>query len=287
MKPVRILVDSTVDLPERCRAQVRAVPLTVHFGDEELIDGVTIDRRRFYERLIESDVLPTTSQATPAAFVKEFEAVRQAGESAVVITISAELSGTYQSACIAAADYEDIYVVDSRSAAIGSGILAELALEWAADGMAAAELAGLLTKKRDDICLLGLLDTLEYLRRGGRISRTAALAGGLLGIKPVVTLENGAVTMIGKARGSKQGNNLLVQKVREQRHRLFPADPARLHRPERCPAAEICGGQRGALARSLRQSGADAAVQCDRHTYGAGCRSGRVLQERCLSAVKL
>ena len=80
MKPVRILVDSTVDLPERCRAQVRAVPLTVHFGDEELIDGVTIDRRRFYERLIESDVLPTTSQATPAAFVKEFEAVRQAGE---------------------------------------------------------------------------------------------------------------------------------------------------------------------------------------------------------------
>ena len=215
MKPVRILVDSTVDLPERCRAQVRAVPLKVHFGDEELIDGVTIDRRRFYERLIESDVLPTTSQATPAAFVKEFEAVRQAGESAVVITISAELSGTYQSACIAAADYEDIYVVDSRSAAIGSGILAELALEWAADGMAAAELAGLLTKKRDDICLLGLLDTLEYLRRGGRISRTAALAGGLLGIKPVVTLENGAVTMIGKARGSKQGNNLLVQKVRE------------------------------------------------------------------------
>ena len=187
MKPVRILVDSTVDLPERCRAQVRAVPLTVHFGDEELIDGVTIDRRRFYERLIESDVLPTTSQATPAAFAKEFEAVRQAGESAVVITISAELSGTYQSACIAAADYEDIYVVDSRSAAIGSGILAELALEWAADGMAAAELAGLLTKKRD----------------------------GLLGIKPVVTLENGAVTMIGKARGSKQGNNLLVQKVRE------------------------------------------------------------------------
>ena len=204
MKPVRILVDSTVDLPERCRAQVRAVPLTVHFGDEELIDGVTIDRRRFYERLIESDVLPTTSQATPAAFAKEFEAIRQAGESAVVITISAELSGTYQSACIAAADYEDIYVVDSRSAAIGSGILAELALEWAADGMAAAELAGLLTKKRDDICLLGLLDTLEYLR-----------PGGLLGIKPVVTLENGAVTMIGKARGSKQGNNLLVQKVRE------------------------------------------------------------------------
>ena len=143
------------------------------------------------------------------------EDVLRACHAAGIPIAATALSGTYQSACIAAADYEDIYVVDSRSAAIGSGILAELALEWAADGMAAAELAGLLTKKRDDICLLGLLDTLEYLRRGGRISRTAALAGGLLGIKPVVTLENGAVTMIGKARGSKQGNNLLVQKVRE------------------------------------------------------------------------
>ena len=287
MKPVRILVDSTVDLPERCRAQVRAVPLTVHFGDEELIDGVTIDRRRFYERLIESDVLPTTSQATPAAFVKEFEAVRQAGESAVVITISAELSGTYQSACIAAADYEDIYVVDSRSAAIGSGILAELALEWAADGMAAAELAGLLTKKRDDICLLGLLDTLEYLRRrahlthGGARGRAARhQAGRYAGKRGRDHDRQGARLEAGQQPACAEG-------TRERRHRLFPADPARLHRPERCPAAEICGGQRGALARSLRQSGADAAVQCDRHTYGAGCRSGRVLQERCLSAVKL
>lgn len=208
------MVDSTVDLPERCRAQVRAVPLTVHFGDEELIDGVTIDRRRFYERLIESDVLPTTSQATPAAFVKEFEAVRQAGESAVVITISAELSGTYQSACIAAADYEDIYVVDSRSAAIGSGILAELALEWAADGMAAAELAGLLTKKRTTSAARPARYAGVSPPRRAHLAHGGA-RGRLLGIKPVVTLENGAVTMIGKARGSKQGNNLLVQKVRE------------------------------------------------------------------------
>lgn len=215
MKPVRILVDSTVDLPERCRAQVRAVPLTVHFGDEELIDGVTIDRRRFYERLIESDVLPTTSQATPAAFVKEFEAVRQAGESAVVITISAELSGTYQSACIAAADYEDIYVVDSRSAAIGSGILAELALEWAGGRhdrrracWAADEKAGRHLPARPARYAGVSPPRRAHLTHGGA-------RGRLLGIKPVVTLENGAVTMIGKARGSKQGNNLLVQKVRE------------------------------------------------------------------------
>ena len=214
MKPVRILVDSTVDLPERCRAQVRAVPLTVHFGDEELIDGVTIDRRRFYERLIESDVLPTTSQATPAAFAKEFEAVRQAGESAVVITISAELSGTYQSACIAAADYDNVYVVDSGTAAIGTGILAEYALTCIDRGMDAAALARELTEKREDVCVLALVDTLEYLKRGGRISKTTALAGGLLNIKPVLTIEKGEILLIGKARGSRQGNNLLVEKIR-------------------------------------------------------------------------
>ena len=214
MKPVRILVDSTVDLPERCRAQVRAVPLTVHFGDEELIDGVTIDRRRFYERLIESDVLPTTSQATPAAFVKEFEAVRQAGESAVVITISAELSGTYQSACIAAADYDNVYVVDSGTAAIGTGILAEYALTCIDRGMDAAALVRELTEKREDVCVLALVDTLEYLKRGGRISKTTALAGGLLNIKPVLTIEKGEILLIGKARGSRQGNNLLVEKIR-------------------------------------------------------------------------
>ena len=213
MKPVRILVDSTVDLPERCRAQVRAVPLTVHFGDEELIDGVTIDRRRFYERLIESDVLPTTSQATPAAFAKEFEAVRQAGESAVVITISAELSGTYQSACIAAAEYDNIYVVDSGTAAIGAGILAEYALTCLDRGMDAAGLARALEQKRQDVCVLALVDTLEYLKRGGRISKTTALAGGLLNIKPVLTIETGEILLVGKARGSRQGNNLLVEKI--------------------------------------------------------------------------
>ena len=210
---VLIIVDSTVDLAPRCCGQCPVVPLTVHFGEEELIDGVTIDRRRFYERLVESDVLPTTSQATPAAFDRVFAEV--GSEGAVVITISAKLSGTYQSACIAAAEYRNIYVVDSQSAAIGSGILAQLALEKAGQGMAAKELAEYLERKREDICLVGLLDTLEYLKRGGRISRATAFAGGVLNIKPVITVKDGEVVLIGKARGSKQGNNLLVEKIHQ------------------------------------------------------------------------
>ena len=210
---VQIIIDSTVDLPDDARGAYRVVPLTVHFGDEAFVDGVTIDRERFYERLVESDVLPTTSQATPASFDEVFREVARAGDSAVVLTISSKLSGTYQSACIAADGYENIYVVDSQTVAIGSGILAEYALQCARSGMDAAQIVRRLEKKRQDVCLLALLDTLEYLKRGGRISKTVAFAGGLLSIKPVVTVQDGEILVVGKARGSKQGNNLLMEKV--------------------------------------------------------------------------
>ena len=198
---VQIIVDSTVDMPERMKDRFRIVPLTVHFGAEEYIDGVTIDKHRFYERLVESDELPTTSQATPAAFDAIFSDVVSVGDSAVVVTIASKFSGTYQSACIAAAEYDNIYVVDSKSAAIGSGILAEYALECADKGMDAKTIAETLEKKRDEICLIALLDTLEYLKKGGRISKTVAFAGGLLNIKPVITVVDGEIQVIGKARG--------------------------------------------------------------------------------------
>ena len=212
---VQIIIDSTVDVPERLRAAFRVVPLTVRFGAEEFVDGVTIDKAQFYARLATSGELPTTSQATPAAFEKVYDEVTRAGDSAVVITIASELSGTCQSACIAAENYENIYVVDSRSAAVGSGILAEYALACAQRGMGAQELAGHLAQKREDICLIARLDTLEFLKRGGRISKTAAFAGGLLNIKPVIAVRDGEVVVIGKARGSAQSDNLLTQKIRE------------------------------------------------------------------------
>lgn len=212
---VRIIIDSSVDIADRFREEVRVVPLTIHFGEEELLDGVTIDRKRFYERLIECDELPHTSQANPAAFQEVYDEVTRAGEQAVVITISSEMSGTCQSACLAAQDYDNIYVVDSKNAAIGSGILAEYAILCAQKGMAAGEIAAELERKRDDICLIALLDTLEYLKKGGRISKTVAFAGGVLNIKPVITIQNGKVEVIGKARGSRQGNNLLIEKIRD------------------------------------------------------------------------
>ena len=212
---VQIIVDSSVDVAERFRERLHIVPLIIHFGEEELIDGVTINKEQFYRRLVESEQLPFTSQASPVAFQKVYEEVTQAGDSAVVITLASKLSGTYQSACIAAGDFDNIYVVDSQTAAIGAGVLTEYALARAEAGADARELAAELERKREDVCLVALLDTLEYLKRGGRISKTAAFAGGVLSIKPVVAIQDGAVAVLGKARGSKKGNNLLIQQVKE------------------------------------------------------------------------
>ena len=211
---VQIIVDSSVDVAERFRERLHIVPLIIHFGEEELIDGVTINKEQFYRRLVESEQLPFTSQASPVAFQKVYEEVTQAGDSAVVITLASKLSGTYQSACIAAGDFDNIYVVDSQTAAIGAGVLTEYALSRAEARADSRELASELEQKREDVCLVALLDTLEYLKRGGRISKTAALAGGLLNIKPMITVRDGEVVLIGKARGSKQGNSLLVEKIR-------------------------------------------------------------------------
>ena len=211
---VRIIIDSTADLTSEIKRKMTVVPLTVHFGEEEYIDGVTITHKEFYEKLIESDVLPSTSQATPAAFAAIFEEVVTAGDTAVVLTIASKLSGTYQSAMIAAEDYPGkIFVVDTQSATIAAGVLAELALQLADSGMSAADIAARLTEERENVYLVAMIDTLEYLKRGGRISKTVAFAGGLLSLKPVITLKEGEIQILGKARGSKQGNNLLVSEI--------------------------------------------------------------------------
>lgn len=213
---VRIVVDSTADLAPQVAQQLTIVPLTVHFGDTEYVDGVTITHKQFYEKLVESDVLPTTSQPAPEAFAKVFRQAEQAGEQVVVLTVSSKLSGTCQSAVIAAADFPDrVWVVDSCSVAIGTGILAELALRLRDQGLDAPTIAAHLERERENVRVIALLDTLEYLKKGGRISKTVAFAGGILSIKPVVTIQDGEIAILGKARGSKQGNNLLVQEIQK------------------------------------------------------------------------
>ena len=213
---VRIVVDSTADVTDEIRAKLSVVPLTVHFGEQEYVDGITINHKQFYEMLVETDVLPTTSQPSPEAFAQVFRQAQEAGEQIVALTVSSKLSGTCQSAMIAAADFPDsVWVVDTKTVAIGCGILAELAVRLKEEGLSAAEIVARLEEERENIRVIALLDTLEYLKKGGRISKTVAFAGGLLSIKPVVTIQDGEIHILGKARGSKQGNNLLVTEIQK------------------------------------------------------------------------
>lgn len=211
---VKIIIDSSADTTAAVREKCTVVPLSVRFGQEEYIDGVTIDYKLFYQKLAQCSDLPATSQPSPTAFEEVYAKIVAAGDQAVVITISSKLSGTYQSASIAAMDYpESVFVVDSLNAAIGSGILAELALRLAESGMSAADIAQRLTEERENICLVAMVDTLEYLKRGGRISKTVAFAGELLSIKPIIAVKDGEVVMAGKARGAKQGSSVLNKQI--------------------------------------------------------------------------
>ena len=164
--------------------------------------------------LIESDTLPVTSQLTPFDFQEAFRAATSAGDTVVAITLSSKLSGTYQSACIAAREFPgQVFVVDSENAAIGEAILVHRAVQLIDQSCDAATIASRLDAEKKSIHLVALLDTLEYLQRGGRLSKSAAIVGGLLSIKPVIAVKDGEVCVLGKARGSRNGNNLLIQEI--------------------------------------------------------------------------
>ena len=213
MKKVRIIVDSSADMYVS-HPQLDILPMTLRFGDQEYIHGVTMTNTEFYQKLVESDVIPTTSQIPPSGFSDAFAKAVAAGEQVVAITVSKKLSGTFQSAMIAANDFEnDVFVVDSHSVAIGAGILAQYALRLVDKGLCAEEIFRVLIEIRERMSLFATLDTLEYLKKGGRISKSVALVGGMLSIKPVASISNGEIAVIGKARGSKQGNLTLMKEI--------------------------------------------------------------------------
>ena len=211
---VRIVVDSTCDLVPALRERVRIAPLTVHFGDTEYIDGVDLTAHDFYEKLASSKEMPHTSQATPFAFGELFEELVGAGDEVVCVTVSSKLSGTYQSAEIAADDFPGkVFVVDSENVALSSAILVEYALQLVDEGKSARQIAEALRAVSAKVKLFAVVDTLEFLQRGGRVSKTVAIAGGLLAIKPIIGIVDGKVEMIGKARGNKAANKLMNQEV--------------------------------------------------------------------------
>lgn len=212
---VRIITDSASDMSPAEHPALAVLPLSVTFGTDVYMDGVDIDHHRFYEMLVERDELPKTGQVNPYAFSQAIAEVRETGDEAVIITVGAKLSGTNQSArtALAEAPGGDVYVVDSNNVTLGERILVEYALRLVDEGRSAAQIAAAVEAVRDRVVVIGLLETLEYLVRGGRLSAAAGAVGTLLNVKPVVAVEDGLIVQLGKARGSKNGRNLLNQKV--------------------------------------------------------------------------
>lgn len=212
---VRIITDSASDMSPAEHPALRVLPLSVTFGTDVYMDGVDIDHQRFYEMLVERDELPKTGQVNPYAFSRAIAEAREAGDEAVIITVGAKLSGTNQSArtALAEAPGGDVFVVDSNNVTLGERVLVEYALRLVDEGRSAAQIAAAVEAVRDRVVVIGLLETLEYLVRGGRLSAAVGAVGTLLNVKPVVAAEDGLIVQLGKARGSKNGRNLLNQKV--------------------------------------------------------------------------
>lgn len=190
------------------------VPMEIRFGEETYFDGVTLSHRCFFEKLIESSDFPKTAQINEYRWGEAFAKLTENGNQVIAITISSKLSGTFSCAKNAAKRYPgQVFAVDSLNAAAGERILCEYALRLAAENSDAASVVNELNEKKKKIQVLAVLDTLKYLRKGGRISGVAALAREMLSVKPVVSVTDGEVKLVGKAIGSKRSNNLLMQLV--------------------------------------------------------------------------
>lgn len=216
---IKIVTDSACDYSreEIESLGIDVIPLKVSFGSEEYLDGVTLDHYQFFEKLIETDEFPKTSQIPPFEFVEHFNKHIYNGDTIICITLSSYLSGCYQSACLAAQGLEGkVYVVDSENATVGERVLIELALRYIAEGRDAKEIVKNLNEKKKEICVIGLLSTIEYLKKGGRISAVAAAACNLFSIKPVIAVSHGQVVLLGKARGSKNGHNKFRELIEKQ-----------------------------------------------------------------------
>lgn len=223
MCAVKIVVDSTADIPAEDleRLGIEMVPLKVHFGEEAYLDGVTIGPDNFYDMLEASAVLPTTSQPSPAEFLDLYQQIldKEPGAQIISFHLSSEFSGTYQSAVIAKSmldDKADITIVDSRSASHGFGAAALLAAEMAREGAGKEQILAAAEQLLKGMRIYFLVDTLEYLQRGGRIGKAAALIGGLLNIKPILTIQDGVVAPVEKTRGTKKAMARIIEMLEEE-----------------------------------------------------------------------
>ena len=220
MSHVTIVTDSAGDIPVDIAAEldIVVVPLSIRFGEEEFTDCVDLTPAEFWAKCASSDKLPETAAPSPGAFAEAFEAARAAGAPGVVcLTISGELSGTYQSALTAAESIEDfdVVVIDTRAVTMAEGFLTIVAAEAAASGASVAEIVAIVNENLDRVGVVGSLDTLEHLKKGGRVGGAQALLGSMLSIKPLLELKDGKVAEAGRQRTRAKAISHLAKVVTE------------------------------------------------------------------------
>lgn len=237
---VRIFTDSTSDLSQQQARQlgVEVIPLTVRFGEEEFVDGVTMTPAEFYNKLEESQQLPQTAQINPDVFEKVFGAAREQGDTLVGIFLSSDLSGTFQSARVAQQMLggEGVVLVDSRTVTFGLGLLVREAAAMRDAGKSAQEIGAALEELRHKVRLYAAVDTLKYLRLGGRLSGAAAALGGLLNIKPLISVQEGKVESVAKVRGLGPALDWIVSRIEAE-----GLDPEHMVMFGHTAAPELCG----------------------------------------------
>jgi DegV family protein with EDD domain len=224
MTGVRIVTDSSCDIRPDLAAKldVAVVPLSIRIGDDEYTDGVDLTPETFYEKMAASETLPETSAPAPGAFEQAFSRFREDGADGIVcLNISSSLSATMQSALTAAKSLEgqiDVRVIDSRTITYGLGNQVELAAAAAADGASLDDVVALIDSLKARTHVLGALDSLENLKKGGRIGGAKAMLGSMLSIKPLVDITSGEVEEAGRARTRKKSLSWLRERILEAGH---------------------------------------------------------------------
>ena len=231
---VKIITDSTCDLTKERMEEIGVicVPLTVHIGNDIYLDGVNLSKTEFYEKLRTEKSFPTTAQPTPHTFEEVFTAALEEADEVVCLLISSELSGTVQSANIAknTMEREEIHILDSRTTCLSLGLLVEIAAQRAKEGKTAAEIMTELEGLTSRVRICAGIETLEYLKKGGRITPAAAALGTLLKLKPVLQIQGEKLDAFAKARTVKQAKNIMIKQIKDDCERRFgSADGTGVH----------------------------------------------------------
>lgn len=208
---IKILVDSAsdIDADEAKELGIDLIPIEILIDGVSYYDGVNLSHVEFFKKLETCQTFPQTSQITEFRYHEKFEEMTKNGDSVIAICLSSKLSGTYTQAVNASKDFKNVYVVDSLNACVGERLLTEYAIRLVKENMTVKEIVELLEKKKKNIKVFALLGTLEYLKKGGRISSLTAFAGTMLNIKPILAVIDGELKLVGKGVGLKKGARLL------------------------------------------------------------------------------